>query len=192
MTHTKTKSFKHTLVGERFYCSKHDIDTGQVGCYIETLVEKTGLEVNRSAGVDLLEYNVEIKSRYFGSTAAITIGKMSQLDIINTPYRQSAMFKKLQQVRVIEYKFYDYLNEAYITDDRVYDFSEPEIQSWIEEEYERGRAVIATFLPIGRRPIWWEQKSTNSYAFRLPPRFWQRITNRVLTKPSFDLMFSWA
>lgn len=188
MTVIKTKAFKHSLVGVTIHCTRRDINTGKVGHWIEDLIESFGIKINRYEGVDLIDYGVEVKSRCQTSTTFITVATMNRDYIINTPYKDSVACKKLQQVRIVDYVFDEVNGLATIVSDKVYDWSQPELQYVFEQKYERGRHDLAQgFKASG----WWELKTDtkNSFIFKIYDTQWEKLKNCCDTKNTFYDIF---
>lgn len=185
---TKTKSFKHTLVGVQIPCSRKDINTGKIGLAIEDMIESMGIKVNRGVGLDLIDYGVEVKSRCVDSETFITIATMQKDYIINTPYKDSIAYKKLQQVRIVDYRFDPINNVAIITADKVYDWSDPRLQHDFEKKYQRGRKDLTEgFKPSGC----WELKTgtKSSYIFKVYAKEWIKLKNRLDNLNNYDDIF---
>lgn len=130
----KVKKLKHGIV-------KHQVvpsDPALVGKWVEDTLEENGHIINRSAGVDLEDLGLEVKSRKISSKSAHTIGRMTTNDIINTPYNNSPIKKKIQTQYRVEYN-----DDCEVVDAKIYDFSEEWIQELIESSYEEGRSEIA-------------------------------------------------
>ncbi len=189
MTKIKTKTFKNTLVGIEIPCTKTDINTGKVGTTIEDLIEDTGIKVNRYDGIDLIDYGVEVKSRCSYANTFITVATMHRDYIINTPYKDSIVFKKLQQVRIVDYDFDEIAKKAIITDDKVYDWSDAALQHFFEENYEKGRSALIKGRKPRRR---WELKTgtKNSFIFKIYATDWEKMKARINCSLEFNNMFT--
>lgn len=196
MTKIKVTGFKNTLKNQILY-SKQTRDTGIVGKVIEIELQRQGLKVDvETAGPDLPDYNVEIKSHKKGSSSDISIGSMTVNDLKNIDYQNSTIKSKLQSVRWIEYDenspFYD-PSVSVVTEDETYDFSKPYIQNEIEAQYNAYRQDIiqnSDQYKKNTRRGWWEKKSDNSWAFRIPYSYWNKYINYNKTYKSFNNMFS--
>lgn len=112
-------------------------ENGCAGIALENLLENIGFEINRGAGPDLLEYGAEIKTRKISATSPQTIATMSALDIIHTPYKQSAIYEKFKQQFRVYTNDFDQIQKA-----EVFDFDKDWIQDNIEAAYEYSRAQI--------------------------------------------------
>lgn len=112
---------------------------GAIGLYVEKLLTNLGYTINTGAGPDIPFMNVEVKTRISEAVSAHTIGSMLVTDIIQTPYRDSSIYKKIQlQFRVSCSKTFSKITHA-----RVYNFTYDHIQSIIEESYEAARSLLA-------------------------------------------------
>ena len=172
----KTKSFKNTLVGVQLPCTRKDINTGKVGRWIEDLIENFGIKVNRCAGVDLIDYGVEVKSRCSYAKTNITISTMTKDYVRQTPYELSFAVKKLQQIRVIDYDFDEILNQVTITKDKVHDWSSPDLQYCFKQAYERGQRALSKNIKPGK---WWEiKRDEDKCIFQINKRDWIKLVNR--------------
>lgn len=135
MTISKIKNIKGVdnglkLPGNR----KHP---GQNANFVEDQYKRVQV-FNEGKGVDFPDYEAELKTRMVHSKSAHTAGRMTTKDIINTPYKESLVFKKLlRQQRV---KLNDDFEE--VVGQSFYDFSDPDIQKQFEYAYECGRNEI--------------------------------------------------
>jgi hypothetical protein len=110
---------------------------GNVGNYIEQCIISSGhYNYNTQKGVDLPDIGVEVKTRNEDATSPQTIGRMTIDDIKNTPYEQSSIYEKIQTQYRVKHR------DGIITEESVYDFSDPMIQDIIEESYETARKMI--------------------------------------------------
>jgi len=125
--------------------------------------------VNTGKGKDMPNEGIEIKSRKNGSSSYHSVGTMTVEDIINTPYERSIIHDKFQQqVRV----HYDDTRRI-VTSSRVYDFTDPLIQSRVKEAYEKARTAITNgYLTNWVRESDWglfeKKRGSDSYTFRIP------------------------
>lgn len=189
MTTVKTKSFKDSLVGMEIPCTIPEINTGKIGRSIEDIIENFGIKVNRNEGVDLIDYGVEVKSRCSYAGTNITIATMQRDYVINTPYKQSIAYKKLQQLRIVDYDYDAKKGVAVIVADKVYDWSDPALQYSFERKYERGRKNLSLGLTPGGN---WELKTgtKHSFIFQIYPKDWNTMKNRFESINTFDDIFS--
>lgn len=181
----KVKQVKVNLVGQ----SVPKEYNGNVGRYIERKFDQTGFDVNYGYGVDLPEIDTEIKSRKVGSTAPHTIATMSAKLIIKTPYAKSIVKAKFsQQLRI---GFDD--DENVVTTQQITDFTDPDIQSKIEEAYENARKVFIAGLHgsyvYGNGWGYFEHKAGNSYSFRIPHSKMQKLLILSQNSAPFQNLF---
>ena len=135
----KIKSLKVNLSGAGFV-DPAKVNDGTNGKILEQVMIKQGFPVNQSGTVDL-PGGIEIKSRKSTTDSMHTVGTMTYDDIIKTPWNQTPFKQKLQkQYRVTIHK--NELTGEIDTFDKIVDFSNPEIQSKLEEAYERNRMVL--------------------------------------------------
>jgi hypothetical protein len=139
---------------------------GHSGRDVEGLIEDMGFNINRGSGCDMLEFGWEIKSRKEDAQSAQTVTSMYADDIINTPYKSSAVYEKLQKwVRVT-------INEFDIIDNvELVDFDQPQIQELFEDAYEHARQLIIKKPNIGYTPY---------------PGFWGYFEQTKLPNTAYD------
>jgi len=112
-------------------------DFGQAGRAFEDMLEKDyGITVNRGKGPDSPMFGIDYKTRDLDSTSPQTVASMKVNDIINTPYRESEVFKKFQQQIRIKTK------NNVIVKAEFFDFRSEHIQDNIEAAYEHARSQI--------------------------------------------------
>ena len=180
----KVKSLKTNLVGTTVPTTEN----GHAARYIEQSLAKQGFRVDTRGTLDLPDYNTEVKSRNIDATSAQTVGSMTPEHIKTTPYRESTIFKKIQQ------QFRVYIKEDVIVDARVVDFSWNEIQNRIEESYEAARKRIiegqdSNYIPGGpygyfERTV----KGSNSYDFRLRDQAMKKLESMATS--TFQNLFT--
>lgn len=131
----KNIKLKKTLIGTPI--PNHiPVGDGAMGRYFEDLLEELGAKINRGHGPDLMEFGVELKSRFVEATSAQSICSMTLEDIKTTPYRLSSVYEKFKYQRRIKY------NRAFVVDDAIYNFNQEHIQTLIEDAYEAARLKI--------------------------------------------------
>jgi hypothetical protein len=163
---------------------------GNVGKFIEQHMNDRGFKMNTGSGVDLPDYNLEIKTRKRGSKAPHTIGTMTYEDIVKTPYNQSPVFKKLQSQHRVEYDD----NFRQVTNTRVVHLNKPEIQDKFEQSYEACRQSLIQTGNIKQGTVRggdygiFEYKEGNSYAYRVPDNGMKEVIDLAgrLENPLFD------
>jgi hypothetical protein len=198
MKKAKVTKFKNTLENQ-VILAKQTSDTGFVGKVIEEVLKKQGLPIDSvSAGPDISTgyYDIEIKTRKKGSNADISIGAISVAEIAACDYQNSIIKDKLQTIRWVEYDennpFIDNSSSIVKCDD-VLDFDNPRIQNEIEYHYNISRQEIVTnndWYKVNSRVGWWEKKSKNSWAFRIPFTNWKNYITYNKTSAGFNNMFS--
>lgn len=158
------------------------------GEFVEDLMKSEGYILQNGQGPDIPGLGVEVKTRCNTATSPNTVGKMSVIDIINTPYRESPIAKKIQlQFRVVYDK---YTRET--CSPKIVDFTDDFIQSKIEFAYEQGREKFKEGMrgPYIKGSEWgyWEfdKQSSNSYAFRIPDKRMKDLV-RMATSSFNDL-----
>jgi len=152
---------------------------GNIGCYVEEVLNSNGYPVNKGAGCDIniSGVDVEVKTRNIDSDAPHTVGSMTYEEICNTPYEQSNVCKKFQQ----QYRVYFKNGEpGFIVKAKVCQFTDDCIQSQIKKSYEEARTILisnpkyANSLPwvtvkgFANCPGYFEKTKTGtSWAFRV-------------------------
>jgi hypothetical protein len=118
--------------------TENNKDSGRYGRLVHEKLANI-LPMQSGAGPDIKEAGVEVKSRQIHSTAAHTQCSILRADIIKTPYKDSIFCEKLQKQLKIK------INSGigFITEERIYDFSNKDIQDQIEDGYEACRARVA-------------------------------------------------
>jgi len=173
---TTFKNLQQALIGqsvpERYY--------GNVGIFVEDLIEAWGVKIDRTGNVpdivDLEGKERELKTRANGATSAQTVGSMTDHDIKHTPnWKDTPLYRKFQhQVRV----HYDE-HTCIITDVEELDFSHPDIQKAARISYETARAEMLNSPSVPKyirgdaysnsvAKGYFEWKASNSWGFRFP------------------------
>jgi hypothetical protein len=188
---TNLKKAETALVGMKVPAQEY----GNIGAIVEDIMDQQGYNINRGKGADLIDLEVEVKSRGLGATSAQTIGSMLPKDIVVTAYEDSVIFSKFQQqFRVHHAERYDGTTE--IVSARMYNFALPKIQAQVKAAYESARLMIIDqldsyedghiskyirgTLPDGTLACgYWEKtvKTSNSYDFRLPDNIMKEFEN---------------
>ena len=183
----KTKTLKNAIPKN----TQIPTDIENVGYWVEDCLEENGYNINRAAGVDLPDYNVEVKTRCVDSNSAHTVGRMTTENIINTPYTQSPVKDKIQQQYRVEYDSWGRL-----VSNEIYDFSEDWIQDMIEQSYESGRQEISQGMAgknntktygIG---IFQRDKDKEQWQYRITEAGMKKIKNMSKQK-SFKKLFEY-
>jgi hypothetical protein len=135
----KIKSLKVNL-SDAGFVDPSKVNDGTNGKILEQVMINQGFPVDQSGIVDL-PGGIEIKSRKSTTESMHTVGTMTYDDIVRTPWHQTTFKQKLQkQYRVTIHK--NELTDEIDTFDKIVDFSNPEIQSKLEEAYERNRLYL--------------------------------------------------
>jgi len=180
----KVISLKTNLVGQTVPTKF----AGMAGRDIEKKLIAQGFKVDqRSAGVDIKNLGIEVKSRDVNSISPQSVGSMTPEDICATPYAQSTIYAKLQQQLRVKTK------EQTIVSADVYDFSSPAIQQRIEESYELARQKIingddSSYIAGGAYGYFERTGAgSRSYEFRLRDVSMKKI--ETISKSTFDKFF---
>jgi len=183
----RVKKVKTKLVGKSVPNNKDD--NGTTGRFIEDELEKEGHIINRSeSGPDLIDYEVEVKSRLIGSKSPWTIGSMTRNHIENTPYEQSLIFEKIQTVLIVAH------NNDEVRQADTYPLRDPYIQSRIKEAYEKSRAAIIKgedgYIRDSKYGYFEKIKGRkNQYKFRIPNNIMKNFRMTSATLPGFNKFF---
>ena len=180
---------KDNLVGKTVPTNKN----GHAGRTIEDLLEKQGYNINRRGAVpDMQELNVEVKTRDLDATSPQTVGTMLLDDIKITPYPMSSIAGKLKQQLRVKTK------DQVVVESRIWDFSDPYIQSLIKTSYEAAQQKIIAgcrdkYIPGGDYGYF--EKCTNSnesYAWRMSQTMMDKLETMSGNSPTFNAIFEAA
>ena len=187
----KVNNVKGVQVGDSVPVNSTSNDT--VGRYIEQKLKEYGHNYNDGKGVDLPDLNTENKVRKSSSKSAHTQGRMTTSDIINTCWEDSSVRKKIL-ANQNRYEWSDVYYE--VTDNTVYDFSDPYIEEQLKEGYELGRAEIAsglcgnntkTYGPV----IWQKDKGKEQWQYRITDKGMREIKGMSKQK-TFKKLFEFC
>jgi len=183
----KVKVFKPAklLIGQIVPTNQH----GHAGRYVESLIEKMGVLINRGHGPDFIDYGLELKTRDVDATSAQTIADMSVEEIINKSYKDSHVFKKFQQqLRV-------YIRDNVIVSADIYDFSHSSIQDLLEKAYNHARKQLVQCQDLDRTEYtgfygFFERvdKDRKTLSFRLSKK--DMITLEGMAKSEYKNLFT--
>jgi hypothetical protein len=180
-TQLKIKSLKNVFQPGTAVPVDKDIDVGnKVGIFLENKLEKHGFPVNRGKGPDLS--GMEIKSRKRGTTSAITFGSMTTEDIINTPWDDCAIKKKIERMSIVNWD--PDLAEIIGTD--LLDTTGDACQTILRDAYEKARAAIIAGEDTYTKNtggIYLERKSGNTWQMRASTNGLRRIIDCVTGQP---------
>ena len=161
-----------------------------VGRFVEQKLKEYGHNYNDGKGIDLPDLNTENKVRKTSSKSAHTIGRMTTSDIIDTCWEDSSVRDKIL-ANQNRYEWSDIYCE--ITDNTVYDFTDPYIEEKLKQGYELGRAEIAsglcgnntkTYGPV----IWQKDKDKEQWQYRITNKGMQEIKG-ISKQKTFDDLF---
>ena len=126
----KVKTIKHGIKpGTSIPVKQH---AGNVGRWAEQVLTDNGYVLDNSKGVDIPGLNTEVKTRKIESNSAHTIGTICINDIKTTDYVNSVIYEKFQQ----QYRVHYSDEQSIVVGERIFDFSDPHIQSKISEGYD--------------------------------------------------------
>lgn len=148
----------------------------QVGIWAENVLEDLGYPINRGKGSDLP--GIETKTRRVGTTSPMSIGSMTTKDIINTPWDQTILKEKFQQIEITNW------NKDFgrtVGNDTV-DLRDEDSQSRLRDAYERAREKIRKgedkYTGLDN-DVYFEKKSKNNWQMRISAEGLERIKSRV-------------
>lgn len=148
----------------------------QVGIWAENVLEDIGYPINRGKGSDLP--GIETKTRRTGTTSPMSIGSMTTDDIINTPWDQTTLKEKCQQIEITNW---DKDLGRTVGNDTI-DLRDEDSQSRLRDAYERAREKIRKgedkYTGLDN-DVYLEKKSKNSWQMRISAEGLERIKSRV-------------
>ena len=183
----RVKKVKTKLVGKSVPHNKDD--NGTTGRFIEDELEKEGHIIDRSESVpDLIDYEVEVKSRLIGSKSPWTIGSMNRATIENTPYEESLVYKKIQNVLIVDH------NNEEVRQADTYPLYDTFIQDKIKEAYEKSRKIIIQggdgYVRDSKYGYFEKIKGRkNQFKFRIPDNIMKDFKMASAVTPKFNEFF---
>lgn len=116
---------------------------GNVGRFVEDVLESNGYAVNRGHGCDLSIGNsgLEVKTRNVDTNADHTVGTMTITDICNTSYEDSNISAKMQQQYRVYFKDGD---PGVVVNIKVCQFTDDCVQADLKKSYEEARSKLQT------------------------------------------------
>lgn len=129
------------LIGHTFPDTLNPNDDGAYGKYIDKTIKQALKTVDPNNGnPDLSDYDIELKSKKQDSGTNWTIATMTAQDIINTPYRNSPVFRKLQALLLVEH------NTILVTDVTLTYLDNDDAQERIQDFYETVRNALSLYV----------------------------------------------
>lgn len=165
---------------------------GHAGRSFEQKMIADGYDLNTGKGPDGGDnFDFEVKTRDKDATSPLTTGTMLESEIIKTDYKDSVIYKKLQQQFRVKTK------DNIIVDNDVYDFSKPQIQELLEEAYETSRSNLKLgYINNGNTATgtywgYFEKKrdTNNSWQFRHSDRAMKKL--EAMAKSTFNSIFDY-
>jgi hypothetical protein len=188
MNTVKVKKIRGNYVGKSL---PSNIGGGS-GRAFERMLKSQGIGIDNGNRPDIKinkDTGVEVKTRDIDAVSPVTTGSMTVDTIINTPWEQSSVCKKLQQQMRVKTKNGVILPGA----NNVYDFSGWHIQSLFKEAYNICQAKLAagdrSNTIAGNKWGYFEQctHSANSYIFRHSDNAFKKIER--LSRSTFNDLF---
>jgi hypothetical protein len=167
---------------------------GNIGYWVESLIETNGFDINRGKGVDIPQLNKEVKTKSNESKSPNSIATMTVHGIMNLPYSQSVVCQKMQNHYLVEYSNV----HRVVTNEDNFDFSNPAIQSLIEDAYEKGRkeitenwkdGFVAPYVRGTEYGQFEKVPNQDSYRFRIPVKSMKSLKGMVKSSSQFDKFF---
>lgn len=186
----KIKKLKHGISKGTIVPVKQH--AGNVGRWAEQTLANNGHTVSNNKGVDLTDLNVEVKTRKNESTSHHTVATSAIGEIENTDYFNSIVYEKFQQQYRVHYSDQD----SIVTEERMFDFTDPYIQTKMSEGYEIIRQEIRNG---NRNPYipgngWLHAENTESggsYRFRIPNGAMKKFESMAANSKNFNNMFDY-
>ena len=161
-----------------------------VGRFVESELKKYGHNYNDGKGIDLPTLRTENKTRKRKSKSAHTVGRMTTNDIVNTDWDNSSVKEKISAYQNT-YEWDDTFCE--ITENSVYDFTDPDIQEKLKQGYELGRAEIVSGACGNNTKtyngvIWQKDPGKEQWQYRITEKGMREIKSMARQK-SFRKLF---
>jgi hypothetical protein len=162
-------------------------DHSRRGREFEEVLEQSGFRINTGSGVDMPDYDLEVKTKDIHSTSPNTVGSMTHEDVCNKSYEESGIFEKIQRQFRIE------TDNGTITNQEIFDFSKPFVQDLIKDAYESARTKMiqgdrSSYIS-GSAYGYFEQKTENSWAFRISVTAMKKLEG--MAKSTFENFFDY-
>lgn len=138
----RVRDFKNSLVGQSVPV-RTDVNSAITGLFIDEYAKNLAgvWKDNIEKVVDIMHLGIEVKSKDIHSDSNWSIGSMTFNDIIDTPYIDSPIYKKLQALFLVRYD-----NDlSIITHTDLYYFDNDEVQTRIQTAYESIRNEMIAF-----------------------------------------------
>lgn len=153
-----------------------DLAPGDIGIWVENQLAAKGYDINPGKGPDMADLGCEVKSRIAESRSARTIGASSQAEIVNTPYDDSHIKSKAQQIYNVTHskEYGEVLKESIV------DFSNPDCQQILKDGYEKIRQALSN-VPADKKYVRGndcviaEKQSNGTWQVRLTHKGWQTL-----------------
>ena len=127
-----TKLTKGNLIGENLGTRFG----GKSGRNAEIKLRDRGYTMSNSAGVDMPNEKVEVKTRAIEATSPHTISTSKADVYINTDYEKSLVCEKTQQQYRIK------TENGIVVENEIFDLSDPFVQADLKDAYEKVRAKL--------------------------------------------------
>lgn len=148
----------------------------EIGIWAEGKLEEMGYPINRGKGPDLP--GVEHKTRRAGTTSPMTIGRTTTDELISTPWEQSTLRDKCQQIAITNWD--ENLGITLGTD--IIDLRNEACQSVLRDAYENARKSILNGEDESTEvdgDVYFEKKSKNGWQMRVTSGGLKRMKSRA-------------
>jgi hypothetical protein len=169
---------------------------GNIGRWVEDELQMQGFRVNRGFGVDLPDYDLELKTRNINATSAQTITTCTTRLLLAHEWDTSPVSRKMKRQYRVLYKQRDQ-NSSVVVESGVFDFTKSDIQSILANDFNKNRLFVAQFyLQHGHYPTYvhagngfvkFERSETrDAYQIRIPPRKMNKLERMTKQVQLFD------
>lgn len=162
---------------------------GNIGRWAEDSLSANGYNVS-PMGIDLPDYNIEVKTRNVKSRSYHTVASMTVEEIITNDYQNSRVAERSKSQYRVEYDD----DTSIVTDERVWDFTDPLIQSQLEEAYNvcRDKIINGDRSSYIAGNSWGHIEATDSgssYRYRISHSAMKKMKTIVNTRDTFRRFF---
>jgi hypothetical protein len=167
---------------------------GNVGHWVESMIENSGLAINRGRGVDIPQLDKEVKTKNNESKSPYSIATMTVSEIIHTQYVDSLVYQKMQNHFTVEYNN----SLRVVTKEDNIDFTDLSIQKLIKDAYEQARIIIAKnwscgdiapYVNVTEYGQFEKVPNQDSYRFRIKVKAMNSLKGMSKSAAQFDKLF---
>ena len=194
MGNLRLKKIKNTFeAGDQLEISNH---AGTVGMSADAMLVQQGHNHNSGKGVDLPDFDTEHKARKLGSNSHHTLGRMTIEDIKKQSWKETSVRdKSLRQQRTTYNP-----DNCIVTESKIYDFDDPEIQEQLERDYETARQQVLngnhadkTYISGGSHVHLQKDHKKDTWQVRINNSAMKKMQGKVLGAPvlKHSGLFEW-